>query len=447
MNMSLEALPVELVDMVFAELPYRSQLCLRETCRYMKTIAESYTDYGCQLSVKGPYDRWAYNALQMKTIPNPGFRCEVRHRCRRCPTSVVTLEQLRASESNGLSFWLKRLWYIKFPKLNNESHVAHMRDVFNILEQKGLEQRIDLEIGDTLWLIGWSFIDMVESIKHSTLNLSVKAQMIARKDFKTRSKDGTPLFSLAKFTDIKLSIPGGRKVSELFTFDEGTELRWFEMNSCGDIRTSLWGIGHMSELLSKCNKVENLHLEQLTVTIDIPLEDDDWSLQNVESITMRNITLRPSSSVRRKGRKGAKGSLQSSGSPFIVFGGIGASELNIMDATLNRHRKSGQLFLDQLFVEYFSFSILLESESFKACPLEHITLLGVAPHWNLLLPLAELSALRTITIIVPFHHPQSMPISGLELDKTFAHLVQSVPSLYRLNVVDSHNQTIWACDA
>jgi hypothetical protein len=440
MNMSLDTLPVELANMVFAELPYRSQLRLRATCKYMASIAENYTDYGCQLTIRGSYDRWPHDSLQMKIIPNASFRCLVNQKCRSCPTNIVTLEQLRASESNGLGFWLKRLWRIKFPRLNHYNEVAHMQNVLNILEHKGLQHTIDFEIKDTLWLVGWSFIDMVDRIKQSTLDLSVVARMIARKDFKTRSKDGAPEFSLGKFTDVKLSIPGGRKVSELFAFEDGAELRLFEMNSCGDVRSSLWGIGHMAELFSRCKTVERLHLEKLTVIVDRPLEDDDWSLQNVDKITMHNVTLRSSNRVRRSGRKGKKGSLQKSGSPFMLLDGASASEVRITNATFSKDPESKQLVLNQLSIYYSHFSPLLSSESFRKCSLEHITLVEIPPFWDRLLSLAEFKTLRTITVLVPFHQLES--VYSAALNDVFTRLVESNSFLGELNLLGANNQII-----
>lgn len=438
--MFLDRLPVELAAMVFAELPYRSQLCLRETCKYMASIGENYAEYGCQLAIRGRYDRWNRFSLQMKILSDASFRCKVNKKCRHCPTQIVTLDQLRAGESNGLDFWLERLFRLWFPRLNRNGELVHMQDVMDILDQKGIQRSIDFEIGDTLWLIGSTLTNVVDRIKQSPLHLSVKCEMIARKDFKTRSKDGKPEVSFGKFTDVKLSIPGGRKVSELFKFDEGTELKRFEINSCGETRPSLWATGHMVELLSTCKNVQQLHLENLTITVDVPLENEDLTMNNVGELTMHNVNIRLSNRVRRNGKKGAKGTLQKSGSPFMVFEGGNALAIHINSATFNKRHETQQLVLTQLFVPYNHFIHLLRAEAFKTSSLEHLDIVGIAPFWSSLLEVTEFTNLRSLNVVVPTRELGT--IYDHALNDMFLSLAERNPSLREVNLIDSRYQLL-----
>lgn len=428
--MSLEQLPLELAVIVFERLECQAFLSMRLVSRTVATLAQGYFgDFYCRLDVSRHYMHLTARSMrgQNDRVLGPLL----------FPRRQILFVNLKNATINGLRFWLRCLTEITFDRMDSHESLQDMKAICTVLESVGVLHQVRVEFAGKMWLGSFEFGDAMNHLKETKLNLAVTAEMIAKHSFETQRSKNNTLMPLSKMSKIHMKIPGNRMVSDRLVFENDRNVEKFKITSCGESRPSLWNVGSMVDLFATCNSVRHVDLNDLTITVDTPLKSADWSLSNVEVLTLTNCSLKLSTKARRRGNKEKKGSLDQARCFVAVLAAPGVDVITILSATFVRDDEQQQLVLDKLQLGNGSkqTTAIVTSTVFKTCPVRHLTL-NIGINMNVLLEFAQLKNLQYLIIRPPVIQmvPQERQALEANIDRLFTELDQKCPHFVQASI-------------
>ncbi|KAA8911577.1 hypothetical protein TRICI_003781 [Trichomonascus ciferrii] len=311
----------------------------------------------------------------------------------------VSVDDLGRVSRNGLDFWIQRLRILIVEKMASFSDVYRLTEVITALEATDIQQRVAMNIVDPMWLGSAVFARAMSQLRDTKLNLVIAGTIIANHSFPTqRSKDANAM-SFGKMRHIHLPIPGNRTVPDRIVFEHDSVVESFNVTSCGDQRPCFWNVADMVNLFANCNNVRLVELDNLTISVDIPLLSDDWSLSTVERLTLSDCTFKMTNRARRRGNSGKTGNFVHAGCFVAILEVPGTMQIPVRSATFVRINEERQLVPDTLELSCTNSLTTSIINKFKGSPIRKLTLHLDELDMQTLRPLTELRTLQYLHIM------------------------------------------------